>query len=168
MFCSYDEKPLILRIYGQGSSILPHHELWHDSIQRFDPLPGTRQIIQVRVESVQTSCGYAVPTYTYTGERDTLERWAEKKGLRGIIFERFIPMGSGRNIANEVLDAEEWKRAVNMIAACSAGNYKSDDLVSYRAFWIYTGGGRAGRLKGALCNLGDGSMALMPDGSVYP
>lgn len=84
MFCSYDDKPLILRIYGHGMSILPHNPQWDAKIKLFDSLPGIRQIIQVNVESVQTSCGYAVPTYTYTGERVTLERWAEKKGEAGI------------------------------------------------------------------------------------
>jgi len=34
---------------------------------------------------VQTSCGYAVPRYTYDGERDTLARWAEKKGAVGLL-----------------------------------------------------------------------------------
>ncbi|MDP1619959.1 MAG: pyridoxamine 5'-phosphate oxidase family protein, partial [bacterium] len=43
------------------------------------------QIIELAVESVQTSCGYAVPRYVYAGERDTLARWAEKKGAQGLL-----------------------------------------------------------------------------------
>jgi len=37
------------------------------------------------IDAVQTSCGYAVPRYTYAGERDTLARWAEKKGPVGLL-----------------------------------------------------------------------------------
>jgi radical SAM protein with 4Fe4S-binding SPASM domain len=33
---------------------------------------------------------------------------------------------------------------------------------------VWTDARRAQRLQGALCNLGDESMALMPDGTVYP
>ena len=42
------------------------------------------QIIVLNIESVQTSCGYAVPQYDYRGEREVLMRWAEKKGTLGL------------------------------------------------------------------------------------
>lgn len=84
MFCSYDEKPLILRLYGMGSSITPRDSQWQSLLQRFPALPGTRQIMLIKVDTVQTSCGYAVPMYEYGGERQTLKRWAEKKGEDGI------------------------------------------------------------------------------------
>ena len=84
MFCSFDEDPLILRLYGRGEVITPNNQQWHSHIKLFKPLPGTRQIIAQRIDSVQTSCGYAVPLYQYEGERDTLARWAEKKGEQGI------------------------------------------------------------------------------------
>jgi len=38
----------------------------------------------VRIESVQTSCGFAVPLYVFEGHRDLLTKWAEKKGYDGI------------------------------------------------------------------------------------
>ena len=33
---------------------------------------------------VQTSCGFGVPMYTYTGERDIHFEWAETKGADGL------------------------------------------------------------------------------------
>ncbi|WP_455211037.1 pyridoxamine 5'-phosphate oxidase family protein [Kaarinaea lacus] len=84
MFCSFADKPLILRLYGRGEVITPRHPDWSTHIETFQPIAGMRQIILMRVDSVQTSCGYAVPMYHYEGERDTLERWAEKKGEEGI------------------------------------------------------------------------------------
>ncbi len=33
---------------------------------------------------VQTSCGFQVPYFEYKGERDLLDKWAEKKGRDGI------------------------------------------------------------------------------------
>jgi len=80
MFCSFDDKPLILRLYGRGDVVLPGDEQWPSLIDKFEPIPGQRQIIRLRIESVQTSCGFGVPLYDYRGERDTLRQWGEKKG----------------------------------------------------------------------------------------
>jgi hypothetical protein len=33
---------------------------------------------------VQTSCGFSVPLYDYTGERDQAIKWAENKGEEGL------------------------------------------------------------------------------------
>lgn len=84
MFCSFDAKPLILRLYGRGSAIRPHHPRWPELISNFTPVPGQRQIIHLHIESVQTSCGFGVPLYDYRGERETLVQWCEKKGEAAI------------------------------------------------------------------------------------
>lgn len=85
MFCSFDEAPLILRLYGSGRAVQPRSADWNALRAQFHDLPGERQIIELVVDSVQTSCGYAVPQYVYAGERDTLARWAEKKGAGGLL-----------------------------------------------------------------------------------
>lgn len=85
MFCSFEGDPLILRLYGTGFVVRRQDELWEFYRAFFPSLPGERQIIGLRVESVQTSCGYAVPEYAYQGERPTLMRWAQKKGPAGLL-----------------------------------------------------------------------------------
>ncbi len=50
----------------------------------FPPLPGARQIFDLKVDLVHTSCGMSVPLFEYRGEREDLNRWAEKKGEEGI------------------------------------------------------------------------------------
>jgi len=85
MWCSFDADPLILRLYGRGRSVRRQDAEWRELRGHFPGLPGERQIILLEIESVQTSCGYAVPRYTYDGERDTLARWAEKKGAVGLL-----------------------------------------------------------------------------------
>lgn len=87
MFCAVEGPPLILRLYGKGTV----HGLKAPSFDEllaahFDgqaPL-GTRQIISLSVDLVQTSCGYGVPFFDYRGERDTMEKWAQTKGPDGI------------------------------------------------------------------------------------
>ena len=84
MFCSFAGPPLILRLYGQGQVIRPRDADWSDYLQHFDALPGQRQIIQLAIESVQTSCGFGVPQYDFAGHRDQLLQWAEQKGESGL------------------------------------------------------------------------------------
>jgi hypothetical protein len=84
MFCSFSEQPLILRLYGQGRSILPRHPEWQEFYPRFDSVPGERQIIVLNIDSAQTSCGFGVPIYELKEERQTLLKWADGKGKEGI------------------------------------------------------------------------------------
>lgn len=84
MWCGFEKRPLILRAYGTARTIHPRDKDWPELSALFGPPPGARQIFDISVEMVQTSCGYAVPYFDYAGERDTLARWAEGKGPDGI------------------------------------------------------------------------------------
>jgi len=46
--------------------------------------PGARQVIDVTVDLVQSSCGFAVPFMEYREERPVLKSWAEGKGPEGL------------------------------------------------------------------------------------
>ena len=84
MFCAFEEPPRILRLYGQGYTVLPDSPNWKSLYALFAPIPGTRQIIVADIERVQTSCGMGVPIYEYQGQRQSLVNWAGKKGEQGI------------------------------------------------------------------------------------
>lgn len=84
MFCSYDRQPLILRIYGTARAIHEYDEEWDSCAELFSQHTGARQFFNVQVETVQTSCGYGVPLYDYSGERKTLLKYADNKGRDGI------------------------------------------------------------------------------------
>lgn len=84
MFCAFEGDPLILRLYGHARALHPRDPDWNGLIGRFPPLPGARQILDLRVDLVQTSCGMGVPLLGFAGEREQLNRWAEKKGEEGI------------------------------------------------------------------------------------
>ena len=84
MFCAFGGPPNILRLYGKGFTVLPGDPAWNDLSAHFTILPYTRQIIAADITKVQTSCGFGVPFYEYTGERDHAHKWAEKKGPEGL------------------------------------------------------------------------------------
>lgn len=84
MFCAFDGKPLILRLYGRGRAVLPGTDGWAELIKLFPAYAGVRQIITADISSVVTSCGFAVPMMEYASQRETLSKWAEKKGEEGL------------------------------------------------------------------------------------
>lgn len=117
MFCNFRQPAQILRIYGRGQPVLPWERGWEDLAAHFTLLPGTRQIFDVAVESVQTSCGYGVPLMSLEAERQTLvklhanadpQEWAYKHrnrresidGLPTRQTDRFIA-GAARRAAPE-------------------------------------------------------------------
>lgn len=81
MLCSFDATAGILRIYGRGRRVdLDDPELRRYRDAFVDDLhPYVRQAFFVDVEKVQTSCGYAVPRMEYKAERETLDKWVERK-----------------------------------------------------------------------------------------
>lgn len=65
--------------------MLPGSDRWDEVYALFTPHPGTRQIIVIDVDRVTTSCGYGIPFFDYTGERDQFDKWVEKKGADGLV-----------------------------------------------------------------------------------
>ena len=84
MFCASTGPPMILRIYGNAKVVHKKDPEWSGLFQLFEPIPGARQFFDLDVDLAQTSCGMAVPYYQYTGHRDQLRNWAEKKGETGL------------------------------------------------------------------------------------
>ncbi|MCB1889742.1 MAG: pyridoxamine 5'-phosphate oxidase family protein [Rhodocyclaceae bacterium] len=84
MLCAFEGSPMILRLYGQARAVHRSDADWPALSALFGDRMGARQVFDLAVESVQTSCGFAVPLFDYQGERDLLVRWADKKGEGGI------------------------------------------------------------------------------------
>jgi hypothetical protein len=87
MFCAFAGAPMILRLYGQGKIFsrgsLAYSELLASAFDN-EERPGSRQIVVLAIDLVQTSCGYGVPLFQYVDERKTLTRWADAKGEAGV------------------------------------------------------------------------------------
>ena len=91
MMCNFEQPALILRIYGTGRAVLPQDADWAELSAPFELLPGTRQIFDIAVSSVQTSCGWGVPLMQVDKEREALvkyhrqsdpEKWVAKMAGR--------------------------------------------------------------------------------------
>lgn len=84
MFCAFEGKPNIVRLYGRGEVLLDGDADFADLAARFADNPGRRSIIRLHVDRVSTSCGFAVPFMDYVGPRSTLDEWAQRQGADGI------------------------------------------------------------------------------------
>lgn len=84
MFCAFEGAPMIMRLYGAAKVVHHLDAEWAALFSLFDPLPGARQIFEVQVDLVQTSCGMAVPFFDYLGEREQLKDWAIKREDAGL------------------------------------------------------------------------------------
>jgi hypothetical protein len=84
MFCSFVREPLILRLYGRARAVHHGDDEWEDLLALFPPMTGARNVFVLDVDLVQTSCGYGVPLYEFTGQRDLMDSWATKKGPDGL------------------------------------------------------------------------------------
>ncbi|SEQ38947.1 pyridoxamine 5'-phosphate oxidase family protein [Thalassovita taeanensis] len=84
MWCAFTARPLILRAYGTARAVHHTDPDWAELCAHLPPHSGARQVFDMTVEMVQTSCGYAVPLFDHTGPRDTLTKWTDDKGPDGL------------------------------------------------------------------------------------
>ncbi len=84
MFCAFEGPPKIVRLHGRGRVLTPDQAGFSELAARFPANPGTRSVIQVALSRVSSSCGYAVPFFAFQGQRDGLDRWAQKQGPAGL------------------------------------------------------------------------------------
>jgi hypothetical protein len=84
MFCSFDNRPRIVRLHGRGTVAMPGEPAYDDVVSRHPPHPSTRAVVVVDVERISDSCGFGVPVMELAGERDLLRRGAEKRGPEGL------------------------------------------------------------------------------------
>jgi len=66
----------------KSQAILPYRD--QNSLQKRISDSENGESLRFNVERVADSCGFGVPLYEYQGQRDTLIKYAEKKGTEGM------------------------------------------------------------------------------------
>jgi hypothetical protein len=98
MFCAFEGEPLILRVYGTARVIHPRDTAWAELDPLFPKIAGSRQIFDLTVDLVQTSCGTGVPEMAFQRSRgeselvpfyedmgsDGVERYWKRKNVKSI------------------------------------------------------------------------------------
>lgn len=73
LFMSFTDQPLLVRVYGTASVIHQRDEGWDALVGRFPTLGGTRQIFDLSIDLVTTSCGTSVPVMSIESLRADTE-----------------------------------------------------------------------------------------------
>ena len=85
MFCALEGAPRIVRLHGKGEVLRPDHAEFEGMLSRFDQrVLGVRAILRIEVTRISDSCGFGVPTFAFEGDRETMTKWADKKGDAGV------------------------------------------------------------------------------------
>lgn len=86
MFCAFQGASRILRIYGAARAVHPDEPDWSDLSGLFPVLAGARQVFDLSVDLVQTSCGTGVPVMRYERQRgpDELLPFFDDLGVAGV------------------------------------------------------------------------------------
>lgn len=88
MFCAFEGPPKIVRLHGTAEAHALGSPEYASLSSQFPTLIGSRAIVRARLTRISDSCGFAVPRYSYKGERHTLTRWSESKGHDGLTHYR--------------------------------------------------------------------------------
>jgi len=97
----------------------------------------------------------------------SLFKLCQDLGINGLIIERFIPLGRGREVMGEVLSKEEWKEMIGMLLDFFSNEGEEHSFPPYQAFQI-SFSGEEPELLGAPCVIGVDGLCIMPEGSVFP
>ncbi len=97
----------------------------------------------------------------------SLFKLCQDSGINGLIIERFIPLGKGKGVLNEVLHREEWSEMIGMLTRFFSIEGEDHSVLPYQAFQIRFSGEEP-ELLGAPCVIGVDGLCIMPEGNVFP
>ncbi|MEO0123987.1 MAG: radical SAM protein [candidate division WOR-3 bacterium] len=118
-----------------------------------------------RISNKEIILMFTLGSYNYRNLNRMLQL-AKSLKVNGVIVERFVPWGKGLLLKAQYLKRDEWFVVIDDIIRFVNLDYSPKELIQYKAFHIILK--NPSELKGALCNLGEESMALMPNGDVFP
>jgi radical SAM protein with 4Fe4S-binding SPASM domain len=97
----------------------------------------------------------------------SLLRLCQALRIDGLILERFVPWGRGREIEEEVLTKDQWKAVVKMLIDFISTDGEKEPFLPYQAFQV-TFDDEGAELSGAPCVVGQDGLCVMPEGEVFP
>ena len=69
MMCAFNGPPVILRLYGTANTLHQEYAEWEELRALFPDYAGVRQIFDVKIDLVHTSCGMGVPVMDFVESR---------------------------------------------------------------------------------------------------
>ena len=140
----------------------------HDAIRQrgaFEKVMETLDRIK-REERFEIILMFTVMKSNYQDLRSYIDL-CQHLGVNGMILERFIPWGRGKEIPTEVLDKGQWNEVVKTLLEFVSLKPDENSPLPFQAFQMSFENGET-ELLGAPCVVGRDGLCIMPEGSVYP
>ena len=140
----------------------------HESVrprETFEKVIGNLSLTQ-KEKGFETILMFTVMKRNYES-LPSLLRLCQELGVHGLILERFIPLGKGAEIRDEVLNKEQWKAVTKTLLNFLSTEIEEDPFLPYQAFQVKFNGENT-ELLGAPCVIGVDGLCVMPDGDVFP
>ena len=96
-------------------------------------------------------------------EAEGLSEFCRSLSVDGYILERFIPLGQGKKIMDELVTPEQLNNLYRAIFNQCGLKYSEADGAKYHALKV-----ESGNLYGAECIVGKDGCAILPDGTMLP
>lgn len=89
VFNAFEGVPNILRIFCKANIIGKEHGKYGEYLELFDIKESIiRDIFELKIYAVESSCGMSVPYYEYKGDRDDLRDWLYDADSKGKLEEK--------------------------------------------------------------------------------
>ncbi|OGP92542.1 MAG: hypothetical protein A2156_08700 [Deltaproteobacteria bacterium RBG_16_48_10] len=140
----------------------------HESIRprgTFEKVIRTLSLVQ-KAERFETLFMFTVMGKNYESLSPLLSLCQDLR-VDGLILERFIPWGKGREIQEEVLNKEQWRGVTKTLLNFFSTDTEEDPFLAYQAFQVKFDGEEP-ELLGAPCVIGVDGLCVMPEGDVFP
>lgn len=140
----------------------------HESVrprETFEKVIGNLSLTQ-KEKGFETILMFTVMKRNYES-LPSLLRLCQELGVHGLILERFIPLGKGVEIREEVLNKEQWKAVTKTLLNFLSTEIEEGPFLPYQAFQVKFNG-EDPELLGAPCVIGVDGLCVMPDGDVFP
>lgn len=79
MFCGFEGRASILRLYGRGEVCQFDAPGFAERLSWFPGFTRARSVVTVRLDRIADSCGWGVPFFDFKGDRDQLRRHVDAK-----------------------------------------------------------------------------------------
>jgi len=93
--------------------------------------------------------------------------FAYKYNFEGVVIERFIPYGLGKNLKEDSISFEKWILITKFLHELCNIEFDIWDIIEYRGYMIKVKK-KEYELYGSECIVGKDGIAVMPDGTVFP
>jgi radical SAM protein with 4Fe4S-binding SPASM domain len=97
-----------------------------------------------------------------------IHEFALNIGIDAYIIERFIPLGVGTGIKNEIVSGQEIRELYEHIFLQSNIEFNEEEIARYRALRVELNNSGKIELFGAPCTAGYDAICVLPDGTVLP